>query len=137
MTRSTPGVVSLIGLMTVLFFVFLISTAFVQEEKNTKEKESPANSSAMKAGKDPDGSIRRPTPAEEKKLNAELQKTLAKYPKQNAKQKADGSLSLVVAPHSFHAAVAHKGADGKVHLNCSDEAGHETTQVAPEKKSEE
>ena len=137
MTRSRKGVVSLIGLMTVLFFVLLLSTAFVEEKKNAinnEEEKNASDISAMKVGKDPDGGLRRPTPAEEKKLNAEMQKTLAKYPKHNAKQKADGSISLVVAPHAFNAMVAHKAADGTIHLNCTDQDGHAA--ATPQMKDE-
>lgn len=124
MTQFRKGVVPLIGLMTVLFFVFLLSTAFVEEEKDTNKENESADVSAMKVAKDKDGALRPLTPAEEKKLNAEMQKALAKYPKHNAKQKDDGTISLVVAPHTFNAVVAHKGPDGKIHLNCSDETVH-------------
>lgn len=137
MAQNKFGVVSLIGLLTVMFFVFLVSTAFV-EEKNTKtkpvSKNSSAGTSAMKVGQDPDGSVRLPTRAEENKLNAELKKTLDKYPKHNAKLRSDGSTSLVIAPHRFHASVAHVGPDGKLHLNCSDDQAHVELSVQPKEE---
>ena len=83
----------------------------------------------MKVGNDPDGGLRPPTKAEENKLNAELKKTLDKYSKHSPKQKQDGSLSLVVAPHGIHASVGHIGPDGKVHMNCSDIVNHLPTNV--------
>ena len=135
MKRFTKGVVSLIGLM---FFAFLLSTAFVEDAKETKTDKPSTNASAMKAGKNNDGSLRRTTNAEDKKLDAELQKTLSKYPKHTAKKKDDGSLALVVAPHSMNASVAHKGPDGKLHLNCSDAAAHTATKAqTTEELSEE
>ena len=138
MAQNKFGVVSLIGLLTVMFLVFLVSTAFVEEKNNTKTKpvsqNSSAGMSAMKVGKDSDGSLRPPTTAEENKLNAELKKTLDKYPKHNPKQSSDGSISLVVAPHRIHAAVAHVGPDGKLHLNCSDDQAHVDLSVQPKEE---
>lgn len=137
MTQNNTGVV-FIGLLTMVFFIFFVSTAFVEEKvkKNTKPKnnvstteKSSASLPAMKVGKDADGSVRPPTRAEENKLNAELKKTLDKYQKHSPKQNPDGSLSLVVAPHHMNVTVAHIGPDGKVHLNCSDESGHIKTNV--------
>lgn len=128
MAQNNAGVVPIIGLMTMVFFVFFISAAIAEDpEKTKKEPVSEKTSSGLsgvKVGNDPDGGLRPPTKAEENKLNAELKKTLNKYSKHSAKQKEDGTISLVVAPHSIHASVAHVGPDGKVHLNCSDDINH-------------
>jgi hypothetical protein len=122
MTRNNTGVVSTIGLLTMVFFVFFLAAAIAEDKENTKKEPEKTSSgvSGMKVGKDPDGATRPPTKAEENKLNAELKKTLDKYSKHSPKQQQDGSLSLVVAPHRIHASVAHVGPDGKVHMNCSD-----------------
>lgn len=131
MTQNKIGVVSLIGLLTIVFVVFFVSTAFVEEKKNTKTtpKSATAGFSAMKVAKDADGTLRRPTQAEENKLNAELKKTLDKYSKHSPKKNTDGSISLVVAPFNLNAAVAHVGPDGKLHVNCSDQSGHVKTNI--------
>ena len=133
MAQNNTGVVSSIGLLTLVFFVFFISAAIAEDKENTKKEPVSKNTSSgvsgMKAGVDPDGGIRPPTRAEENKLNAEMKKTLDKYSKHSPKQKQDGSLSLVVAPHRIHASVAHIGPDGKVHMNCSDNLDHLQTQI--------
>ncbi len=125
MTQNKRSVVSF--LLTMVFFVFSVTASFAEEKKSSKtptNKKSSAGVSAMKAGKDDDGAVRPPTPAEENKLNAELKKTLNKYSKHNPKQNVDGSISLVVAPFLMHAAVANNGPDGKLHLNCTDDSSH-------------
>jgi hypothetical protein len=138
MAQNKFSIVPLIGLLTVMFFIFLVSTAFVEEKNNTKTKPGSENSSAgmsaMKVGKDSDGSLRMPTHAEENKLNAELKKTMDKYPKHSPEHRPDGSISLVVAPHRIHAAVAHVGPDGKLHLNCSDDQAHVKLSVQPKQE---
>ena len=142
MTQNNTGVFSIVGLLTMAFFVFFISAAIAGDKENIKKEpvtaKASSGTSAMKVAKDPDGAIRPPTRAEENKLNAELKKTLDKYSKHGPKQKQDGTLSLVVAPHSIHASVAHVGQDGKVHLNCSDDVNHLQTNVqATEELAEE
>ncbi|MGH9856745.1 MAG: post-PEP-CTERM-1 domain-containing protein [Acidobacteriota bacterium] len=137
MAQNKSRVVSMIGLLTMVFFVFFLGAALAEDEKNTKKepvsKKASSGPSAMKIGKDPDGATRPPTRAEENKLNAELKKTLNKYSKHSPKQKQDGTLTLVVAPHRIHASTAHVGPDGKVHLNCSDAANHlQTKEELPE-----
>jgi hypothetical protein len=127
MAQNKSRVVSMTGLLTMVFFVFFLAAAFAEDQENTKKepsKKASSGPSAMKTAKDPDGATRPPTRAEENKLNAELKKTLNKYSKHSPKQKQDGTLTLVVAPHRIHASTAHVGPDGKVHLNCSDAANH-------------
>ena len=123
MTQNSTRVVSIIGLLTMVFFVFFISATLAEDKENAKKEpvteKTTSGVSGMKVGNDPDGATRPPTRAEENKLNAELKKALAKYSKHNPKQQQDGSISLVVAPHRIHASVAHVGPDGKVHTNCS------------------
>jgi len=138
MTRNKTCVRSFIGLLTIMFFVFILSAAIAEEKENKKtepaSEEKSAGLSGIKVGKDPDGAERPLTKAEENKLNAELKKTLSKYSKHSPKQKEDGSFSLVIAPHSMHATVAHTGPDGKIHYNCTDADGHVNTN--PETKEE-
>lgn len=141
MRHLRNSVKSIAGLAIVLLFTFFLSPAFVQdgnqEEKKSKSTspEEQTTTSALpsvKVGKDPDGAVRPTTPAEENKLNAELKKTLAKYPAHSAKVNPDGSISLVVAPHYLGVAIATVSADGTLKVNCS-EADHDSHKTATHK----
>jgi len=127
--RTKP--IKVVGLAVALAFVFLVTSGMVNAEKSDPkskttdekngytEKTATLGLSTSKAGIDPDGGIRPVTPAEEKKLNAEFLKTLSHYHKQSPKYKADGSVSLVIAPYSLSASVAHRTADGKIEVDCT------------------
>ena len=124
--------IKVIGLALVLVLVFLVTPGLVEEagKSNPKRKitqtrntdgstTSKAGLAASKIGIDPDGAVRPITPAEERKLNAEFLKTLSHYQRHQPKQRADGSLSLVIAPYSLNASVAHRTADGKIEVGCT------------------
>lgn len=126
--------IKLIGLTLIPLLAFFITPSLVKGAEKSKEKPAAAESpdtdavkaakittSASKTGANPDGTLRPVTPAEEKKLNAALLKTLSHYQKHQPEKKADGSLSLVVAPFSLSAVVAERTSDGKIVIGCTDE----------------
>jgi hypothetical protein len=123
-TKGIPAVTAVFMLILTLLITptFVIAADEKNDSKtkpNAKNKKPTSTVSASKVAKDPDGALRKTTPAEERKLNEELQKTLAKYPKRAAKKKADGSTSLVIAPHAISVSTAHREPDGTIKLNCS------------------
>jgi hypothetical protein len=117
-----------LGLSLILIVAFLVTPGLVKaagkpepksKSKQTSDADVGNTTSASKTGTAPDGTLRPVTPAEEKKLQAEILKTLSHYRKHQPKKNADGSLSLVVAPFSLSASVAERTADGKIKIDCT------------------
>lgn len=141
--------IPIVGLAIVLVLAFLATPALVKDadkpdtkmnssqtkKANSVSKDQKESLAASKVGGEPDGGTRPVTPAEEKKLNAEIKKTLSHYQQHQVKQKADGSLSLVVAPFSLSTAVAHVTKDGKLEIDCSQNAQTSGQKVQQTKKN--
>jgi len=126
MIKYRSKMISVVVVAVIFVLAFLATPALVKDadksDAKTKSAQTKkADSSSLVASKvhgDPDGGTRPVTPAEEKKLNAEIQKTLSHYQQHQVKQRPDGSLSLVIAPFSMIATVAHVTKDGKLEIDC-------------------
>jgi hypothetical protein len=137
-----------VSLALAIALVFLVIPSLAKAEKSNPkskaahEKNAGADKAATlglstsKVGIDPDGAIRPVTPAEEKKLRAEFLKTLSHYHKQSPIHNADGSVSLVIAPYSLSASVAHRDADGKIKVDCTQDLQTHKIQKASKKNDQ-
>jgi len=141
MKQWRNSAIPIASLAVVLILTLFLSPAFAEDSSRDEEKSKSTSTTeqkmtntlpSVKVGKDPDGAVRPTTPSEENKLNAELKKTLSKYPPHSAKQHPDGSISLVIAPHNLGVAIATVGPDGTVNVQCSD-ADHDALKTTTHK----
>ena len=156
MILYTTKLIKVTGLAIALVLTFLVTPGLVKDagQPNRKSKATQTNNTdaskkakeglaASKIGIDRDGAIRPVSPAEEKKLNAEFLKALSRYRKHQPKKNADGSISLVLAPYSLSASVAHRTSDGKIEVDCTQDLqtpGHQirkATEKNPDQLPEE